>query len=426
LALHIGEPEASNRLGSIDRSSKDILVFVSYAREDIEAAKRLSDNLKTAGLKPWLDTERLHPGQNWNEEITKTIIEKSRYFIPLFSSTSVTKKGVVQREIKLALDEFEKYPPGMTFIIPVKLDDCKIPYTDLRDIEYVNLFPPTNWEAGLRRILQIILNKPIAVAKPNRAVVKPGEIVTLYGDQSRDPSGQELRYYWEEIPKQTILTDHNAINSQFTAPMVDHETVFTFRLKVTNESEDEDSTTIQIRVKPIKPSLSVFPTSDDPKFDITFEYPSDWSKNIAVNTIEISPPQRNEIPISISQDESSLDIALPVKFKITFKARNPTSDSLSYYSNDFINSITQTAKYNEQIINKIIHDKDVKLNSWLDNPAHRIQLRIKYPIDIQEQHLIMVTTDKLNVYYIHYSAGESNYYRYLDTIEKIIGSIRFL
>ena len=123
--MYIGGPEANNKSVNIERSRKGISVFISYAREDAEAAKRLQDDLKSAGLNPWLNKERLLPAQNWREEISKTIIEKSRYFIPLFSSTSIRKIDVVQREIKQGLDVFEKYPPGMTFIIPVRLGDWK-------------------------------------------------------------------------------------------------------------------------------------------------------------------------------------------------------------------------------------------------------------------------------------------------------------
>ena len=94
-------------------------------------------------------------------------------------------------------------------------------------MKYVDFFPTTSWVLGLRRVLQIILNEPIAVARSSKSVVKPEEIVTLYGDGSRDSSGQKLRYYWKELPKKTIaLSDQSPINQQFTAPMVDHETVF--------------------------------------------------------------------------------------------------------------------------------------------------------------------------------------------------------
>ena len=42
---------------------------------------------------------------------------------------------------------------------------------------------------------------------------------------------------------------NSAINPKFAAPVVDHETVFTFRLKV-KDGDQEDSANFQIRVKP--------------------------------------------------------------------------------------------------------------------------------------------------------------------------------
>jgi hypothetical protein len=39
-------------------------VFISYAREDIRAAKRLYEDLKNAGLRPWLDKTNILGGQN--------------------------------------------------------------------------------------------------------------------------------------------------------------------------------------------------------------------------------------------------------------------------------------------------------------------------------------------------------------------------
>ena len=48
--------------------SQEHTVFISYAREDSDAAKRLKKDLKDAGLNPWLDKEELLPGQNWLPE----------------------------------------------------------------------------------------------------------------------------------------------------------------------------------------------------------------------------------------------------------------------------------------------------------------------------------------------------------------------
>ena len=50
---------------SSDNNGLETTVFISYAREDSEAAKRLYQELKNAGFIPWLDKESLIAGQNW-------------------------------------------------------------------------------------------------------------------------------------------------------------------------------------------------------------------------------------------------------------------------------------------------------------------------------------------------------------------------
>jgi hypothetical protein len=108
-----GQTQLSNN------KSQENVVFISYAREDSEAAIRLYEDLKKAGLTPWLDKKELLPGQNWENEI-EGAISKSRFFIPLFSKTSVRKIGYVQNEFKFALEVFRRYPPNVIFCIPVR------------------------------------------------------------------------------------------------------------------------------------------------------------------------------------------------------------------------------------------------------------------------------------------------------------------
>ena len=142
-------------MSSIDDSPRDVEVkgvFISYAREDSAAALRLYDDLKPrADLRLWLDKKDLLPGQTWSVEIRKAI-KKSRYFIALFSSTSVQKRGYVQKEFKLALEVFDEFPEGEIFAIPARLDNCEIPYEKFRSIERVDLFP--DWNEGIQRLLR--------------------------------------------------------------------------------------------------------------------------------------------------------------------------------------------------------------------------------------------------------------------------------
>lgn len=74
-------------------------IFISYGREDQDAARRLYDDLKSAGLDPWLDDVDLLPGQNWRQTINR-VIKESRYVLTLLSSKSLFRRGHVQKELK--------------------------------------------------------------------------------------------------------------------------------------------------------------------------------------------------------------------------------------------------------------------------------------------------------------------------------------
>ena len=133
-------------------NDKQERIFISYARQDSDATIRLyNDLLSKTDLKPWLDTEDLLPGQNWDLEIRKAI-KNSRYFIALFSSTSVSKRGYVNKELRKAIDALDEFPEGEIFAIPVRLNNCEVPYEKFRGIERVDLFP--DWNEGVQRLLR--------------------------------------------------------------------------------------------------------------------------------------------------------------------------------------------------------------------------------------------------------------------------------
>ena len=142
-------------MSDVKVSQTDIRVFISYAREDEKAAIRLYNDLKNSDLpiQPWIDKEDLLPGTNYDTKITN-LIHTSTFFIPLFSSTSVQKRGYIQREFKRAINTLEEIPPDDIFVIPVRLDECEIPYYELKKYHYQDFFP--NWYDGLEKIVAAI------------------------------------------------------------------------------------------------------------------------------------------------------------------------------------------------------------------------------------------------------------------------------
>jgi hypothetical protein len=125
-------------------------VFIAYAKEDAIAAERLYDALEAAGFMPWMDSRKLLPGQNWPRAIESSI-ENSDFFVACFSSDSVRKKGGFQAEIRYALDCARRMPLDEIFLVPVRLNACRVPGTIQREFQYVDLFP--DWRRGIRRML---------------------------------------------------------------------------------------------------------------------------------------------------------------------------------------------------------------------------------------------------------------------------------
>lgn len=135
-------------------------VFISYAHEDLAAARRLYDALKAVpGVDPWLDKEDLSPGLEWRPAIRKAIREAD-FFLALLSKKSTAKRGYVQKEMKEALEVRDEIPEGRAYLIPVRLEDCRPSYASLGDIQHEDFFP--DWRRGFERVLKVIRSTPAA------------------------------------------------------------------------------------------------------------------------------------------------------------------------------------------------------------------------------------------------------------------------
>jgi hypothetical protein len=128
-------------------------VFIAYVEEDSQAAIDLCRDLKKSQVDPWLDRERLLPGQNWLRCI-ENAIDVCDCFVALFSSRSGSKRGQFQSELRYALDCAARIPLGQQFLLPVRIEDCYVPAQITHAIQYVDLFP--DWNRGVRRLVKSI------------------------------------------------------------------------------------------------------------------------------------------------------------------------------------------------------------------------------------------------------------------------------
>lgn len=134
-------------------SERTLRVFLCHASQDKPAVRDLYQKLLAAGwIDPWLDEEKLLPGQDWDLEIEKAV-EASEAVIVCISSRSITKEGYIQKELRKVLDSALEKPEETIFIIPLRLDDCELPRR-LRTWHYVDYFPTERREWAFRRLLE--------------------------------------------------------------------------------------------------------------------------------------------------------------------------------------------------------------------------------------------------------------------------------
>ena len=98
-------------------------VFLSYAREDTDAARRIADALRGFGVEVWFDMSELRGGDQWDAKI-RGQIKSCALFIPVISTTTQAREEAYFRlEWKLADDRSHLMAPGKPFIVPVVIDD---------------------------------------------------------------------------------------------------------------------------------------------------------------------------------------------------------------------------------------------------------------------------------------------------------------
>ncbi|MCP4108120.1 MAG: SUMF1/EgtB/PvdO family nonheme iron enzyme [Desulfobacteraceae bacterium] len=199
-------------------------IFISYAREDYEIARKLFDDLKEVA-EPWLDRECLLPGERWKTGI-KQAIKETDFFLALLSSRSVPKKGFVQTELDTALNELRNYPPDQIYIIPARLDKCIPKHEILHDLNWVDLFP--SYEAGLEKILLVL-----------EAYKEPDEAAQV----SEPPSNQEIK-----------LSDNLEIPIKKTEPKPEKEPASELEKQPETKQEPESETEIIELENVVEPS----------------------------------------------------------------------------------------------------------------------------------------------------------------------------
>jgi TolB-like protein len=115
-------------------------VFLSYASQDEEAARRLADALRAVGVEVWFDQNELVGGDAWDGKIRRQI-KSCTLFVPVISAnTQARAEGYFRREWKLAVERTHDMADHVAFLVPVLIDD-----TDDREAHVPEKFREVQW-----------------------------------------------------------------------------------------------------------------------------------------------------------------------------------------------------------------------------------------------------------------------------------------
>jgi len=146
-------------------------VFIACVEEDLALARRLRDGIAAADCSPWMDKDKLLPGQDWPRAIRRAI-EISDAFVACFSTQSIVKRGPFQSELRWALRCARRMPLDETFVIPVRFDRCCVPREIQERSQYVDLFP--DWDAGMKKVIRALRQKARAGHEPGCRLISSG------------------------------------------------------------------------------------------------------------------------------------------------------------------------------------------------------------------------------------------------------------
>jgi tetratricopeptide (TPR) repeat protein len=135
-------------------------VFLSYASQDAEAARRIAEALRPAQVEVWFDQSELTGGDAWDAKIRKQIKECA-LFVPIITpNTNARAEGYFRREWKQAVERTHDMADDVPFLFPIIIGDvtdatARVP-DKFREVQWTRLRPdetPAEVAAHITRLL---------------------------------------------------------------------------------------------------------------------------------------------------------------------------------------------------------------------------------------------------------------------------------
>jgi TolB-like protein len=166
-------------------------VFISYASDDREAALKICESLRSAGVEVWFDVSELRGGDAWDASIRRQIKNCALFLAIISKNTRARQEGYFRLEWKLAVDRSHLMSQERAFLLPVAIDDTPEDSDNLPDrfkeVQWVRLpggGVPDSFIDRVKRLLTV----PAAAPTPIPASAPPASAAGARPSRSKSRS----------------------------------------------------------------------------------------------------------------------------------------------------------------------------------------------------------------------------------------------
>ncbi len=169
-------------------------IFLSYASQDAETARRICDALHAVGVDVWFDQSALRGGDAWDASIRRQIKECA-LFVPIISAnTQAREEGYFRREWNLAVNRTLDMAEGKAFLLPVVIDatidvNARVP-EKFREVQWTHLPAGEALVAFAERVRRLLSGgapPPMPVAPPRAVPAAAPTSAPAVADSTREP-----------------------------------------------------------------------------------------------------------------------------------------------------------------------------------------------------------------------------------------------
>lgn len=176
-------------------------VFLSYASQDAEAAKRICDVLRTAGIEVWFDQSELRGGDSWDRHITKQIRDCALFLAVISAHTEERSEGYFRREWRGAVERMRDMADDRTFLVPVVIDStredtARVP-DRFREFQWVRLQGGEAPPAFVEQVRQLLA--PTVPLAPMQRAARPRSDADSVASRRNVQGGEARIRFWPAL-----------------------------------------------------------------------------------------------------------------------------------------------------------------------------------------------------------------------------------